>query len=343
MYGASLPMYGVPQSPQQQPYQYPPPLTQQQGPLAYDDYGSAKPVHSFAGRAFARLPRRRLSAAPMFLALFAPWVLFAFVYAMEVFSVHYFFPALTVAVVVVTLILVLCVVGYAVRQRLKKLGYLPYFDEEARIEPSWVHVMAMLLCIAWIWAVIMGDKVFDNYQSPYQVIKSFNDYNNIAPESAKGAQLMDAGTAVFVANTTIDATKAMGFKNGITYCVAPIIHGGQPPASYDFWAVGTNCCSATQAHWQCPGYNDQYANGGIRLMSDGDRAFYRLAVQEAEAQYNIKSVHPVFFTWTADPVSQVESIHWNVVKYFLIGIASHFVWQMFAVTCCTLFFSKVGV
>ena len=29
---------------------------------------------------------------------------------------------------------------------------------------------------------------------------------------------------------------------GVRYCVVPIVNGEAKPASYDFWAVGTNCC-----------------------------------------------------------------------------------------------------
>lgn len=342
MYGVSPPLYGMQQQEQEQNPQLQYQRSALPGPAVYD-YGSAaaKPVQSFPGRAFARIPRRHLNVVPALIAMFVPWLLFVFLYAMECFAVHYFYPSLTIAAVVVSAIVVLAVCAHAVRERLRRLGYLPYFIEDSG-GPSWIHVMAMLLSIAWLWAVIMGGIVFDTYQSPYQVINTFNAYNNIAPESAKGTQYMDAGTALFVANTTLDLSKAMGFKNGATYCVAPIVHGNQALASYDFWAVGTDCCNATQAQFQCGSYNDTQANGGIRLMNDEDRAFYRLAVQEAEVQYGIKSVHPVFFTWTVDPVGQLENIHWQVVNYYLIGILAHGIWQVVVVTSCSIFFSRVG-
>ena len=34
------------------------------------------------------------------------------------------------------------------------------------------------------------------------------------------------------------------FFSAARYCVAPIISGEAPLATYDFWAVGVNCCGA---------------------------------------------------------------------------------------------------
>merc|ERR1719161_3450528 len=117
---------------------------------------------------------------------------------------------------------------------------------------------------------------------------------------------------------------SMGFKNLQMYCVAPIVSGSRDDAkrisSYDFWAIGTNCCSGTQADFHCEGFNIRGASAGVRLMRDDHRAFYRLAVQQAEAAYNIRADHPLFFHWMQDPNAEVTAYMDEGYKYYLLGI-----------------------
>ena len=47
----------------------------------------------------------------------------------------------------------------------------------------------------------------------------------------------------------------MSYVHGNTYCVAPITVAGEGRlASYDFWAVGVNCCSTSDPNFiKCTG------------------------------------------------------------------------------------------
>lgn len=118
---------------------------------------------------------------------------------------------------------------------------------------------------------------------------------------------MDAGRVQFVSGTELDLKLANGFKNTDVFCVAPITLNGASLASYDFWAVGKNCCSDQMADFRCGASAGLGPKGGVRVTDDVDRDFYRLAVQQAQSAHAIKAVHPLFFEWTENALEQLTN------------------------------------
>lgn len=167
-------------------------------------------------------------------------------------------------------------------------------------------------------------------------LKKLNSYYSVDPSNGlvTGAQMMDAGRVKFAEGTHLNLKMANAFRDKTMYCVAPIVGPNPAPPgvlNYDFWAVGTDCCDSSNSTFQCGAYNDPTATGGLRVLNDKQRAFFRLAVQQAEAANNIMANHPLFFHWVKDPFLETNNMKANAMHFFWIGCGAFFVWQLFIV------------
>lgn len=320
-------------------------------PMAYmdgqpDAYGTflQGPAQAKAAPAFVRGQRRRMNIVAIAMSHFVPWILFSTLFGVMSFSTHYQQPLVCYSFVGGGLLVVL-ISGYlgvdAMRQ--KAMGN----PANGPREPSWYVFICFASLLAWVLAVVLGDINFYNNMQPFYDVLNLNTYPSVDPSRMRGQQLMDAGRIVFVNEAKLDISKSMGFKNLDHYCVAPITISNANAshvdlASYDFWAVGTNCCSGSSNDFHCGEFNNPRAHAGLRLMRDDQRAFFRLAVQQAEAAYSIKAVHPLFLYWMQDPIAEVNAYQDDGFRYYLIGMFAHFVLQLFLVLCAVLAFSKMG-
>merc|ERR1719291_811355 len=128
---------------------------------------------------------------------------------------------------------------------------------------------------------------------------------DVDPRDGPAAQYLDVGRIVFKDGSRIAEELSLGYKDGDTYCAAPIVanSSSKPLASYDFWAVGINCCSPVPpiSFW-CgqaePG--DTRARGGLRWMGGAaQRHNFGLAIEQAEAEYGYAAgKNPMLLTWT---------------------------------------------
>lgn len=274
--------------------------------------------------------RRRMNLVSICTNLFVPWFLFCGIYSLMSFAVHYTAPAAAKASVVVGFVLSALA------------GFLGYRAKARDADPVWYNFAAMSMLVATITAGIFGDLNYWYNMHTFYDLENLNTYPSVNPLVEGGQQLMDAGRVYFAAGTTLDMKKTIAFKNDDLYCVAPIVNGKSQLASYDYWAVGINCCSGVSSDFRCGEFNNPHARAGLRLMRDDQRPFFRLAVQQAEAAYNIKSTHPLFFYWLQDPIAEMNSYRDDGFKYYLLGIFTHFGFNAFCVTCAVVGFSKIG-
>lgn len=283
---------------------------------------------------FVRGQRQRLNIVPMVLTVLLPWGMFCCLFAALSFSLHYDQPWVCSGVVVLAALFVLAALWFAGIERAKR-------GAGGEREPSWMLFLFLSLLQAWLLSVILGDANYYANTKPYFDQQQLNIYYDVYPDRARGQQIMDAGSIVFANGSYVDVKKSMGFKNQQLFCVAPIVHGTGALPTYDFWAVGTDCCSGSAADFHCPYFNDPNARGGLRIMRDGERPYFRLAVQQAEATYNIQATHPLFFSWVPDAQAAVDEWFEEGRRGYMIGISSFLVWQMFIVAAATVAFSQV--
>jgi len=251
------------------------------------------------------------------LNLFLPWCMFGCMFAARSTQVRYFHPQVSQLLCGLGLLVILYV-AYRIWKVHKQLGIYPQFATTL----FWSRFGLGLLGVAWVAGILFGDANFFLNMQPYFDILQLEVYPNVDPTKMNGQQVMDAGQVKFVAGTTVDTKYSMGFHDLEWYCVAPIVHGGVSNTSHDFWAVGTNCCkgpSTQPTKFSCGEYDNPAALSGLRLMKDEQRPFFRLAVQQAEAKYGIKSLQPLFFYFMEKPQEELAAYVEGGFKYAITG------------------------
>jgi len=218
------------------------------------------------------------------------------------------------------------------------LGVLAHGAWRASRGSVWHIVLFATSLIAWIAAVVLGSQHYEALVPYYDMI-SMATYIEVDPlEGRSGALMQDAGRVLFTLNSRVDRSKGIAFKNTDLYCAAPVVaerphgqHRGQV-VSYDFWAVGMNCCDNSGSNFTCGEVADEKAYAALRVMDASQNGYYRLAVQQAEAAYGIKVSHPLFFTWMRDPWAAL-SAPWDAVCHqLLVQIMSFCTAQLFVVS-----------
>jgi len=261
--------------------------------------------HFFAEKGGTR--RRRLNVMATLISFFVPWFLFTALFAVFSFDIHYDYSLLA---------WLLALVGLAV---VGMFSYLSYDALRMNREPTWHIFLAATCLIAWSAAIGLGGLNFTYHMNNYYDVKSLHTYTNVDPTSTLGSTYMDMGLIQFVDGAYIDQSHAMSFKDDTYYCVAPITKGTMELASYDWWAVGKDCCTS-ESGFKCGDYNVKTTREGLRIFNNQDRQYFRLAVEQAEAGYDIHSSHPIFFEWMEDASTQVETWHQSGTDFYKIGV-----------------------
>jgi hypothetical protein len=282
-----------------------------------------------------------MNIAPMLFCLLIPCSLFAVVTFELSFTAHYEKPLACWSVVVSCLLVVLAIGLQTARLRAIDRKGLSTPERE----PNWWCFLFLSMAFSWVLAVAVGCTNYSKNMKPYYDYQNLNTYFEVDPLSVHGQQVMDAGLILFKEGSHVDTGKTMNFRGGATYCAAPIVSSNASSNSsmvtYDFWAVGKNCCKSGSQDFTC-GATTQSGNSGLRLLRDQDRTFYRMAVEQAEVAYNIRAQHPVFFTWLHDAPSLIEGFMLQGWKWYRVAVGTHFLLEAFLVASAAIAFSKLA-
>jgi len=280
--------------------------------------------------AFGRAHRRNINLPALALCLVLPWLIFTIVYSLCSLSLHYTSPGLVTAGTALAGAVVL-LLAYSALQNLRS-------GEDG--QSTWYFFLFICSAANLVLAVLLGNMNYRSNLVPFMDVNNMNEYDMVNPAESKGNQLMDAGRIHFIPDAKLDISHSMGFRNLDTYCVAPITTGEQD--NYDFWAVGLNCCSGHVADFHCGEFNNPTAHSGLRLMRDDLRSYFRLAVQQAEAAYNIHANHPIFFYWMQDPATEISAYESAAYTNWMVGVFVALGVQLLLVVVATVAFAKLS-
>lgn len=244
-----------------------------------------------------------------------PLGIYCLVSCLLTFKIHFHYSFLT------WILVILCLFPAAVVFYFRRKAYTTRDFFQAK----WMTLLLFNCIACWVGAVFVGSSNYAVHMKRFYDMTYLNSAISVDP-SASSQQYIDTGRFLFNPDSFIDTSRAMGVRMGKNYCAAPVVNTKTPveKREYDFWAIGKDCCDATQPqdNFHCGAVNDHNAHAGMRLMAIEPRAMYRMAVQEAEATYKIAAKHPIFVEWMQDPSREMQMWYNDGLWMFWAGCST---------------------
>lgn len=240
----------------------------------------------------------------MALLVAMPWLMFLMIFIAFSFAYHHY------DVIVWSLVLALVMVS------------LVFMILSSRLAGSWYPLLSMLCMIACGNACLAGLYNYHTHMFQYWSYDENRAYTNVLPSEPASAHA-DAGKIVFANTARVDTTRAVGYKAGATYCVAPILDDTQLDR-VEFFAAGLDCCPS-RGDFTCDDAWSPTAKSGVVILdSDGffpaKRDYYLKAVKQAAAAFQmVAAEHPILVRWVADP-QLIQDGYWSGGVGFLVGM-----------------------
>jgi len=276
----------------------------------------------------------RMNFVPIFVNVLVPWFLFTVCAALTGFQLMFYQTGTVIFILVLLGIGVFAMCILAQRHRLRDP------------DPTWYTFFAIMLVTAFIVGIMTGYQIYDTYTKPYYEILDLKTFGHLNPNKELGSNVLDAGIVHFAEGSKIDATRSCHFNQETVYCVAPVTINGSKSKpdtlSYDFWAVGKDCCAIGASDFRCGSWEAASGRGAIRALDEDALQYYRLAVQQAETLYDIVSAHPVFFYWSQDPLEEIYMWNEQGFRMFLFISCCAFLFCLIATASAVWRFALMG-
>jgi hypothetical protein len=288
-----------------------------------------------SGAFFIPGKRRRLNCVGILLGLIAAPAVFSFLLYLLTSDYRYHNPRKTIVWAAVPVVWCIFVAVELFRKRGKDR------------EPMWLGFIFCSMILALAAGTYTGGAMYEESFLPYYDMMSLNDYPNVNPATEPGDIYLDAGFMGFVDGTELDLKIVGMYVHEDTFCVAPIVNtklnsGVPKTGSYDFWAVGKNCCNNPPGVFMCGAAANKEAGQGLRETNMKDKANYQLAIQQANAKYDINTQYPMMVHWVQDPLKLTDEVYTEGVKWWYVALMCFIVVNTLLVFIALLFFARIG-
>jgi len=284
-----------------------------------------------------RQPKVTLPFQGVFLCWFIPSVVFAAASGLASSSLETHYPIIVYAA------FTLLGLGYLLCLHIISLMLRRYLAGRTTVFPFWYIFLGVALSVALVLSVCFARLNYSKNMLASETLRRLAMASNVDPAADSSSRYLDIGRVEFAPGAQIDVGKYIGFKNSDLYCVAPIINKNatKAPASYDYWAVGLNCCD--QNGFRCGEYDKPSARSGVRLLNEEQRQFYVLAVKEAEATFGITATTPLFFFWVEDANALQKSWKDKAMQYWLLACLTFTAFMFVATVAGVVYFESFYV
>lgn len=201
--------------------------------------------------------------------------------------------------------------------------------------PAYWSLVGALCLVAVAISTAVGLLDFYENVQPFAYYAESRHYTNVLASEPSGAKA-DAGMVSFSIDSHVDPTRAVGYRAGKLYCVAPVL-GTRPGATVGYWAAGVDCC-APRGQFYCGDVWNRQARAGLVLKDLGAFARdapalpeFQKAAEAAAAAYDlVLSPTPIFLRWVADPEAVHEAYRHDAVNFLIAAIFVHLGWSVLA-------------
>eukprot|EP00746_Dinoflagellata_sp_MGD_P013127 gnl/MRDRNA2_/MRDRNA2_128231_c0_seq1.p1 gnl/MRDRNA2_/MRDRNA2_128231_c0~~gnl/MRDRNA2_/MRDRNA2_128231_c0_seq1.p1 ORF type:complete len:344 (+),score=38.38 gnl/MRDRNA2_/MRDRNA2_128231_c0_seq1:112-1143(+) len=265
----------------------------------------------------------------MAVLVFLPWLIFTMITILFALAYHHFYFGVWGMVLLLTFMSVTFFV----------------LDRGQRMGGSWFYFLGVLCLLSILNGCLAGLYNYWTHMYPYWSYNEAETYTNVLPTEPADAR-QDAGKIFFSKTARVDTSRAVGYKLGTTYCVAPILDDTQAGrATVQYWAAGMDCCPS-RGDFHCDDTWNPKSHSGMVLLDvgSGDQSvstrgrqsakgrkpseffgapvadYFFKAVRLATASYDVSSAeHPIFVRWVANP-DQHQHDYWRSGIGFLVAV-----------------------